>query len=235
MSKGATYTLNVITLAAWLSAVLGACIGFSVHQEWTVKFAKKPKPLSVITKIEIAASEAIETAETVLTEQIPTETIVEPAIPELSAPPALPELAPMAELPEIPEIPEVVIQKTAQKVATPPTPNTNSNPTARPKPNQATKPNNTPPSSATLLSFGKGEGRQPSPSYPLQAKRQNQQGTVIVEFLVGAEGKVLNAWLKSPSPYELLNNSALSTVRNRWRFPAGSARHYRISIIFQLN
>ncbi len=43
MSKRATYTLNVITLAAWLTAVLGACIGFSIHQEWTVKFAKKPK------------------------------------------------------------------------------------------------------------------------------------------------------------------------------------------------
>lgn len=226
MSKGATYTLNVITLAAWLSAVIGACIGFSIHQEWTVKFAKKPKPLSVLTRVDIATSESLET---IVASEIPTEATVEPTTTVLSAPPALPEFAPMAELPEIPEIPEFVIQKTAQKVATP-----TANTAPRPKPTQSTKPNSTAPSSATLLSFGKGEGRQPSPSYPLQAKRNNQQGTVIVEFLVGTDGKVLNAWLKSPSPYDSLNNSALSTVRNRWSFPAGTARHYRISITFQL-
>lgn len=228
MLKGSTYTLNVITLAAWLTAVLGTCIGFSIHQDWTVKFAKKPKPLSVITSIDIAASESVEA---VVTEEIPTETTVEPATTALSAPPALPELAAMADLPEIPEIPETVIKQSAQKVATPTTANT----TPRPKPTQSIEPNNTAPKTATLLSFGKGEGRQPSPSYPVQARRQNQQGTVVVEFLVGADGKVLNAWLKSPSPYDSLNNSALSTVRNRWSFPAGSARHYKISIIFQLN
>lgn len=225
MSKGATYTLNVIALAAWLSGGLGACIGFSIHQEWTVAFAEKPKPLSVITSIDIAGSE---TVETVVTEEIPTETTVEPATTTLSAPPTLPELVSMTELPEIPEIPESVISKSAQKVAT-------ANTTPQPKPIQSSKPNNTAPSTAKLLSFGIGEGRQPSPSYPLQARRNNQQGTVVVEFLVGTDGKVLNAWLKSPCPYDSLNNSALSTIRNRWSFPAGSARHYKISIIFQLN
>lgn len=227
MTKGATYTLNVITLAAWLSAALGAWVGFSFRQDWTVAFPVKPKPLSVMTSVDIATNESV----TEITEEIPMETTVEPVTSVLPAPPALPELAPMAELPEIPEIPVSVIRPTATKVA-PPTP--------KPKPTSSTSSasnttRTTAPTSATQLTLGKGEGRQPAPSYPLQARRNNQQGTVVVEFLVGVDGKVLNAWLKSPSPYDSLNNAALSTIRNRWKFPAGAARHYKISIIFQLN
>ena len=69
----------------------------------------------------------------------------------------------------------------------------------------------------------------------MQARRSNQQGTVVVEFLVGTDGKVLSAWVKSPSPFPALNSAALSTVRNRWSFPAGAARRYRIPIVFRLN
>ncbi len=227
MTKGATYTLNVITLAAWLSAALGAWIGFSFHQDWTVAFAVKPKPLSVMTSVDIAASESVEA----VTEAVPTEATVEPVTAALPTPPALPELVPMAELPEIPEMATSVIRETAQQVATPTTtPRPQSNPT---KPTNAS--NSAAPTNATSLTLGTGAGRQPSPTYPLQARRNNQQGTVVVEFLVGVDGKVLNAWLKSPSAYDLLNNAALSTIRNRWKFPEGPARRYKISIVFQLN
>ncbi len=216
MSKGITYMLNVITLAAWLSVTLGAWIGFRIHQDWTVKFALKPKPLSVLTSVDIVTHETVEA----ITDEVPTEVTVEPPATTSPAPPALPNLAPMAELPEIPEIPVSVIRKTAPKVATT---------------QQSNKSNTTAPSTATSLSLGVGAGRQPSPTYPLQARRNNQQGTVVVEFLVGVDGKVLNAWLKSPCPYDSLNNAALSTIRNRWSFPEGPARRYKISIIFQLN
>ena len=220
--------LNVITLAAWLSAALGAWIGFSIHQDWTVAFAVKPMPLSVLTSVDIATNETVE----VITDETTTEVTVEPAAMASPAPPALPDLAPMAELPDIPEIPAAEIRTTAPKVASKPsTPATPATPTT-PKSSQS---NNTAPNTATALSLGVGAGRQPSPSYPSQARRNNQQGTVVVEFLVGVDGKVLNAWLKSPCPYDSLNNSALSTIRNRWRFPEGPARRYKISIIFQLN
>ena len=209
--------LNVIALAAWLSAALGAWIGFSIHQDWTVAFAEKPMPLSVLTRVDIATNETVE----VMSDEAQTEVTIEPAtIIAPPAPPALPNLAPMATLPEIPEIPVSVIRKTAPKVAT--TQKTNQSDTSAP-------------GTATALSLGVGAGRQPSPSYPSQARRNNQQGTVVVEFLVGVDGKVLNAWLKSPCPYDSLNHSALSTIRNRWRFPEGPARRYKISIIFQLN
>lgn len=236
MSKSTAYALNVITLAAWLSAALGAWIGFSVHQDWSVAFATKPQPLSVMSSVEIAASEPTETVETV-TEEVPTETTVVAVTATLPAPPALPELAPMAELPEIPQLPAPVIRKTAPTVATAPATPRPQSPPANPRPQSSASntSSNTSPASATSLSFGSGAGIQPAPSYPLQARRSNQQGTVVIEFLVGIDGKVLSAWVKTPCAYDLLNNAALSTIRSRWKFSSGPARRYKIPIVFRLN
>lgn len=236
MSKRVVYALNVITLAAWLSAGLGAWIGFSVRQDWTVAFAVKPKPLSVMTSIDIAPAEAppSEEIETIASE----EPVASPLIPVTAVtptPPPMPEIATMEALPEIPEMPAPVIRKVAATVAPPATkPKSTSNAQSRPTTqNKAT--GNTPPAAATSLSFGSGAGRQPAPSYPLQARRSNQQGTVVIEFIVGTDGKVLSAWVKTPCPYELLNNAALSTIRGRWKFGAGDARRYKIPIVFRLN
>lgn len=163
-----------------------------------------------------------------------------PVIATAPTPPPMPELAPLAELPDIPEMPAPVIKKTATQVAGPSTPR----PQAKPSTNTPSGDRivtaggargNGPPSSATTLSFGSGAGRQPAPSYPLQARRSNQQGTVVVEFIVGVDGKVLSAWVKTPCAYDLLNNAALSTIRSRWKFPAGEARRYKIPIVFRLN
>jgi protein TonB len=124
-----------------------------------------------------------------------------------------------------------VIRKTATKVAPAATRST-SKPTDQP----ASKANsNSPPTTATPLSFGSGAGKQPAPAYPLTARRSNQQGTVVVEFIVGTNGRVLSAWVKSPCPFSTLNNAAVSTIRSRWKFPSGAARRYKIPIVFRLS
>jgi protein TonB len=235
MSKKAVYALNVITLAAWLSAGLGAMIGFSVRQDWTVAFAIKPKPLSVITSIDIASPDVPLTEESVASEET-TETSLVPITAVAPTPPPMPEIAPMPVLPEIPEIPAPVIKKVATQVAPPATNRPQTKVSNANRPATENKPSgNTPPAAATSLSFGSGAGRQPAPSYPIQARRSNQQGTVLIEFIVGTDGKVLSAWVKTPCPYELLNNAALSTIRSRWKFAAGAARRYKIPIVFRLN
>jgi protein TonB len=142
----------------------------------------------------------------------------------------MPELATIAALPDIPEIPAQVIRKVANRVASPSSNKTNSE-----KKPTSTNNSNTAPSTATNLTFGNGAGRQPSPQYPYQARRANQQGTVVIEFIVGMDGRVLSAWVKSPCAWPLLNNSALSTVRSSWKFPSGSPRRYRIPIVFRLS
>ena len=87
---------------------------------------------------------------------------------------------------------------------------------------------------AQPLVFGRGEGQQPAPDYPLRARREGQEGTVVVRMTVGEDGHVKTAEAVSPSPWPLLNEAAVSTVRERWHFPAGGLRNYEVSIHFEL-
>lgn len=57
----------------------------------------------------------------------------------------------------------------------------------------------------------------PKPSYPLAARRRNQEGRVLLTVLVRADGTCGEARLKKTSGFELLDGSALKTVR-QWRF-----------------
>ena len=100
-------------------------------------------------------------------------------------------------------------------------------PVAEPKPAVAAPP-------VEVLTYGQGEGRQPAPEYPLRARREGQEGVVAIRFSVGEDGRVLSAVAVSPSPWKLLNDSALRVVRERWRFSSGSLRLYEVSIRFQL-
>lgn len=84
------------------------------------------------------------------------------------------------------------------------------------------------------LTFGHGVGRQPRPDYPARAQREGQEGAVSVRFVVAENGRVTAAEAVAPSPWPMLNDSALRTIRNRWRFPAGSLRAYEVAIRFVL-
>ncbi len=84
------------------------------------------------------------------------------------------------------------------------------------------------------LTYGQGEGRQPAPEYPRQSVREGQEGTAIIRLTVGENGRVTAAEVASPSPWPLLNESALRTVRERWRFSTGPVRVYEVSIRFEL-
>lgn len=243
MNKSIPYALQVGTLALWLSCFLGAVVGFGVKQEWVLAIVPKPKSIAIQTSIALEAP-----MQETLTEEQTTDDSAEnnvapahsnaaeqPVIAELTPPP-MPEMVEMPSLPDVPDLPAPVIRKTATKVASANTKPTNKSTTAKPSNTPTSKPSsNTPPATATSLSFGSGAGRQPAPAYPLTARRSNQQGTVVVEFIVGTDGRVLSAWVKSPCPYSTLNNAAVSTIRSRWKFPSGAARRYKIPIVFRLS
>ncbi|MDR2512787.1 MAG: TonB family protein [Puniceicoccales bacterium] len=88
--------------------------------------------------------------------------------------------------------------------------------------------------SAQHLVFGQGQGRQPAPYYPEQARRRNQTGSVRVRFTVAPDGYVTDAMTLIPCKYRLLNEAAVDTVRHRWRFSAGHRRVYEVDIRFEL-
>ena len=60
--------------------------------------------------------------------------------------------------------------------------------------------------------------RNPAPIYPAVARRREQQGTVTVKVLVGADGSVERAEIADSSGFDALDAAALETVRSRWRF-----------------
>jgi TonB family protein len=84
------------------------------------------------------------------------------------------------------------------------------------------------------LTFGQGAGRQPAPDYPLRAQREKQEGVVNVRFTVGENGRVAAAEAVAESPWPLLNESAVRTIRSRWRFAPGTPRAYEVAIRFVL-
>ncbi|MFO1498168.1 MAG: TonB family protein [Verrucomicrobiota bacterium] len=103
-----------------------------------------------------------------------------------------------------------------------------------------TRPAERPPDSATAappvqtITYGRGEGKQPAPEYPPRAVREGQEGTVQVRFDVDPDGHVLQAVAASPSPWRLLNEAAVRTVRERWHFQPGAFRRYEVAIHFEL-
>jgi protein TonB len=93
-----------------------------------------------------------------------------------------------------------------------------------------------PPHPATVhkLTYGEGEGQQPAPEYPREAVLAQQEGVVVVRFVVGKDGRVISADAVTPSHWPLLNQAAVRAVRDTWQFAPGPVRSYEVSIQFQL-
>ena len=55
------------------------------------------------------------------------------------------------------------------------------------------------------------------PSYPLESRRQHEQGTVVLAVLLSAEGRVAEVAVSRSSGFRRLDDAALNAVR-RWRW-----------------
>ena len=58
----------------------------------------------------------------------------------------------------------------------------------------------------------------PKPVYPSRSRDLGEEGMVIIAILVAANGSVADAYVSTSSGYSLLDGSALSTVKAKWRF-----------------
>jgi periplasmic protein TonB len=98
------------------------------------------------------------------------------------------------------------------------------------------RPVNSGPAAAPVrtLTFGYGEGRQPKPDYPDEARYAGEQGTVTILFNVGQDGQVVSATAVASCQWPILNQAALRAIRETWRFSPGPPRSYMISIKFEL-
>jgi protein TonB len=84
------------------------------------------------------------------------------------------------------------------------------------------------------ITYGQGEGKQPAPDYPSRARREGQEGAVVIRFSVSEDGRVLAAEVFVPSAWPLLNREAVRVVREQWRLRPGPARLCEVSIRFEL-
>lgn len=222
------HALNIGTLANWLGVAVFGVVALVVPQRHVV-------PSSGSEEVSLMISEDFSLGEVGPSAAEPDEGLdsSEPSATDqevLPAPPELPEIADFSPLPEIPLLtaPAASTRSAIPQTPTPPRP-------APQKP--AGKPSTTPrtgsPASGMSDAARLAAGRMPAPSYPAAARRSGQTGTVMVEFTVDASGRVVSAYAKSPSPWPLLNDEAIRTVR-RWRFPAGGAMKLQRPIVFQL-
>ena len=232
-----THALNTGTLAAWLSVAGFGTVGV-LMPDW--REAPPPPPPAVVetkwVEPEILLGDAEPPAD-----PAPAPPAADPVLAEpLPAPPELTESAAVEPLPEIPELPPPPSAAPTAKPAKPVVP-------ARPRagvPQPGTSARQVAAASpgAGIGTAGGRDlsdvarlagGHMPSPTYPTEARRKGQTGTVTVEFTVDSSGRVVAAFAKFPSPWPLLNEEAVRTVR-RWRFPPGGVMKLQRPIIFQL-
>jgi TonB family protein len=155
------------------------------------------------------------------------QTVTPPQPPVLDQLPTAPEIPPMTRVAEANAVAFALPVKGPVTIVEPEKASFAAAPVAEPKSAVTAPP-------VQVLTYGHGEGRQPAPEYPLRARREGQEGVVGIRFSVGEDGRVLSAEAVSPSPWKLLNDSALRVVRERWRFSPGPPRLYEVSIRFQL-
>ena len=155
------------------------------------------------------------------------------------------ETEPLPEVPEIPETPtpapapaanearETPARTSSSRAAPKPSTPSRSGASAKPAASSGGSPNGSS-AAATMSNASRlAAGRMPAPNYPATARRGGQTGTVVVEFTVDSSGKVISAHAKKPSPWPILNEEAVRTVR-RWKFPPGGVMKLQRPIIFQL-
>ena len=237
------HALHTGTLAAWLSAGAMATVGL-VMPEWVGRPVVPDPPVIQLVWVEPEIHPTPPGPETALPDGGGTPPdIVPTAAPEESLPPP-PELEDLAELPPLPDLPELPPEppratSSAQSSAPPAT---------RPRAATGNRPSGTARPSAPAGAAGAAQGggsggmnqaariaagRMPGPSYPAESRRKGQTGTVVVEFTVGNDGRVVAARAVNPSPWPLLNEAAVRAVRT-WRFPPGAVMTLRRPIDFQL-
>lgn len=96
-----------------------------------------------------------------------------------------------------------------------------------------------PPAAVTPPAFNAAYLRNPPPAYPVAARRNGDEGTVLLRVLVGRDGAPLKVELDRTSRSRALDAAALDAVRN-WRFvPARRGAEaiedwVRVPLVFRL-
>jgi TonB family protein len=210
----------VVTFVLWVGCALIGVLGFAMPYSHPQVAKAQPEPVSVeMLNVELTSDPLPDLAPPMansLATPPPAEAVAQPQLPQPLAV-ALPSAAIAFALPT--EGPTRIVDAAQASYSTSAVSNNAVATSALP---------------VQTLTYGQGAGRQPAPEYPWRAQNEGQEGVVNVRFTVAENGRVVSAEAVNGSPWPLLNDSAVRTVRNRWRFNSGSLRAYEVAIRFVL-
>jgi protein TonB len=75
----------------------------------------------------------------------------------------------------------------------------------------------------------------PKPPYPPASQRLKEEGKVLLALYVDEAGRVQQAKVEKSSGFPLLDESALTTARNSWRFTPGRIGGQPAAMWFKIN
>ena len=221
------YAINIATLALWLGLAGLDGVAWLLpiwHVPAKSSRAGETAALLSVPEISLGAPEASATV---------SDPVRKPAdIPPPDALPKPPQIPQIADFPPLPEVPEVSVPATPS-ISTDPSKSAATPPQRSVKVAVQASENASGDARAAARAARMAAGKMPPPVYPAQARSKGQSGSVLIEFTVGTDGRVLSAYAKDPSRWPLLDNEALDTVR-RWTFPPGSVMKLQRQIDFKL-
>jgi protein TonB len=215
------------TLVIWASCLVVGLLGLHLAYPWPHPPPKVPEPV-------VAQVMHVDLTDAALAQ--PTSGAPAEAAADVAEPAPAPDAPPAA-----PPLPAVAAPSPAIAFALPVEGPTRIVAAAEAVP-QAARQSDAPPISAASvaappvrrITYGQGEGRQPRPEYPREAVLARQQGTVVVRFTVDQNGRVVDAQAVAPCPYPLLNQAAVRSIRDTWRYAPGPVRLFDVAIEYSL-
>lgn len=258
------YSINIGTLAAWLSVSGASTVAYCIKSQERLPLLKQLELEEInstegeLMDVEMFAGGSAPTQEVDAEnneETLQEQEAATPEVPEIAPDiPELPELAETEPLPEVPDLPE----------PTPEPPKPEAIPAPKPKPVAARASNQraeqtkrgtdrpvarrtesgagTGSGSGSNAGAGSGDagaarfagGRRPNPGYPANARKQGIEGTVRASITVDESGRVVSCHIVSASHPALDDRSILSTL-NRWKFKPGPRATRILPIKFTLH
>jgi protein TonB len=238
------HSLNIGTMATWLSVAGFGTVGVVVPHDQRPEAPMQLVAETVLADADFTLGQMIDPGQPDHANGGPE--VIEPTAPPeeetIPAPPEMPELADFDPLPKVPELPA---RATAMRTTTSTSPvSTVKHGAAAAAPisriaagsargGSTASAGTTSSGTSSTIASRLAAGHMPAPGYPSVSRRMGQTGTVIVEFTVDRSGRVISAHAAKPSPWPLLDQEAVRTVR-KWKFPPGDVMKLQRPIVFQL-
>lgn len=224
MSASSPSTLRAVSPSGRYAAIAGGVVLMHGVALWALNQGLLRPPPEIIVPAQILA-ELIAQAPAPTPAPTPVLPQLAPTPPRVAPTPVPPRPRPAprpAPTPQLLAVPDAAPTALAVAAA-PPAPAPVAAPPAAPAPAPAPTPVAPPaPTVVVQPSSSAAYLNNPLPTYPAMSRRLGETGRVIVRVLIGPDGRAQDARIQRSSGFDRLDEVALDTARNRWRYVPGT-------------